>query len=229
MIRIVILTGAGLSAESGIRTFRYCHGLWEEHDVMEVCSVDGFAADREKVNAFYDERRHDLEEKDPNEAHRMLARVKQRYGGAIAMLTQNVDNLLEQAGCPDVIHLHGTLTDLRCERCDTVFPIGYRPQSGIACPSCGSARVRHNVVMFGEEAPAYRSMHDAFKTAEMFIAIGTSGRVVNIRWYAQWYDHTVLNNLDPDETLDPYFKTVIHAKASAAAARIEALIDTFLR
>ena len=113
MNKVTILSGAGLSAESGIRTFRDSGGLWEEHDVMEVCSVEGWAADREKVTEFYNARRIELAEKEPNAAHRMIARLEREYPGRVWNLTQNVDDLLEKAGCREVVHLHGTLTDLR--------------------------------------------------------------------------------------------------------------------
>ena len=121
MATILFISGAGLSAESGLRTFRDTDGLWEEYEVMEVCSTQGFLADRQKVLDFYDDRRRDLHDKKPNEAHFMMARLKKEFGDEIAILTQNVDDLLERAGCTDVVHLHGTLTDLRCEACGEVF------------------------------------------------------------------------------------------------------------
>ncbi|MDD3598395.1 Sir2 family NAD-dependent protein deacetylase, partial [Sulfuricurvum sp.] len=155
MKKVLILSGAGISAESGIRTFRDADGLWEEYDVMEVCSVEGFERNPKLVSDFYDARRRDLRDKFPNAAHEMIARLKQRYPDQIEVLTQNVDDLFERAGCPDVIHLHGTLTDLRCKECGAVFEIGYESQEGSTCPSCESDNIRHNVVMFGEEAPMY--------------------------------------------------------------------------
>ncbi|MDQ7084297.1 MAG: Sir2 family NAD-dependent protein deacetylase [Sulfurovum sp.] len=115
--KIYILSGAGISAESGIRTFRDGDGLWEEYSIAEVCSVQGWKDDRQKVSDFYDARRGDLASKEPNEAHKQLALLKAKYPENIVMLTQNVDDMLERAGCKDVIHLHGTLTDVRCEAC----------------------------------------------------------------------------------------------------------------
>ncbi|MDH5464243.1 MAG: NAD-dependent deacetylase, partial [Thiovulaceae bacterium] len=175
MAKVVILSGAGLSAESGIRTFRESDGLWEEYDVAEVCSTQGFQANRQKVLDFYDLRRADIEFKEPNAAHEMVARIKKRFPKDIAVITQNVDNLLERAGCPEIVHLHGTLTDLRCEDCEHVFTIGYRSQNGLVCPACESELVRHNVVMFGESAPMYRVLSQELSDAQLLIVIGTSG------------------------------------------------------
>jgi len=150
MKKVMILSGAGLSAESGIRTFRDHDGLWENHDVMKVCSTQGWIDDRQTVTQFYNDRRADLASKEPNHAHMMLAKLQLDYRGRIIHLTQNIDNLMEKAGAKEVIHLHGTLTDLRCEACTQTFDVGYAPQLGNEhCPYCGNKRVRHNVVMFG--------------------------------------------------------------------------------
>ena len=112
MKKVLILSGAGLSAESGLRTFRDSGGLWEEYDIEEVCSARGFRANRQKVLDFYDKRRAQLAECEPNEAHKMIARLKERYGEQISVLTQNVDDLLERAGCQKVVHLHGFLPEI---------------------------------------------------------------------------------------------------------------------
>lgn len=107
MKKVMILSGAGLSAESGLKTFRDSGGLWEEYDVMEICSARGFKANRQKVLDFYNKRRAQLKECEPNEAHKIIARIKEKYGDKVAVLTQNVDDLLERAGCANVVHLHG--------------------------------------------------------------------------------------------------------------------------
>ncbi|MDD2368252.1 MAG: NAD-dependent deacetylase [Sulfuricurvum sp.] len=226
-IKVLILSGAGISAESGVRTFRDSNGLWEEYDVMEVCSAEGFERNPKLVADFYDARRSDLESKHPNLAHETVARLKRKYPDRIDVLTQNVDDLFERAGCPDVIHLHGTLTDLRCEECQNVFAIGYKSQIDVICPACRSTNIRHNVVMFGEEAPMYQKLQHSIDECDVFIVIGTSGNVLNVGWFAQWFEHSLLNNLDPDEHLDPYFKIVYHEKATEAAPKIEAYIEEF--
>ena len=134
--RVMIFSGAGLSAESGLRTFRDNDGLWEEFDIMEVCSTSGFAKDRQKVLDFYDKRRIQLGEVNPNVAHKMIANLKAKYPKEIVVITQNVDDLLERAGCKDVIHLHGFLPEVRCELCETITNIGYQAMPKLICESC---------------------------------------------------------------------------------------------
>jgi NAD-dependent deacetylase len=224
---VLILSGAGLSAESGIRTFRDSNGMWEEYDVMEVCSVQGFSKDRDKVNRFYDARRADIEHKSPNEAHKMIARLKDRYKDRVAILTQNVDDMLERVECKDVVHLHGTLTELRCEECSTVFDIGYSSHIGTICPNCNSTKIRHNVVMFGEMAPNYSILQKELNEIKLLVVIGTSGQVLDIAYFAQLSDYSILNNLDTDDNIDRYFDIVIHDKASIASLQVEKLVDKF--
>lgn len=227
MKKVLILSGAGISAESGIRTFRDADGLWEEYDVMEVCSVEGFERNPKLVADFYDARRRDLHDKLPNAAHEMIARLKQHYPDQIEVLTQNVDDLFERAGCPEVIHLHGTLTELRCEECGAVFEIGYESQEGVTCPSCEGDNIRHNVVMFGEEAPMYAELQRAVEECDLFVVIGSSAQVINAAWIAQWFEYSILNNLESDDMLDPFFKTLYIEKATTAAPKIEADIERF--
>lgn len=226
--KVYILSGAGLSAESGIRTFRDSDGLWEDYSIEEVCSTQGFRNDRQKVLDFYDARRHDLESKEPNYAHKRLAELKRKYPKNIMMLTQNVDDMLEQAGCEDVIHLHGTLTDLRCEDCEHVFKIGYDSQEGVVCPSCESSRIRHNVVMFGEAAPAYEHLRKLYNEAEMVVVIGTSGNVIDTAYIAQLVENSILNNLDVDVNHDQYFSKKLYKPATQAADEIFEAVEEFL-
>lgn len=226
--KVYILTGAGLSAESGIRTFRDNDGLWEEYSIEEVCSVQGWKADRQKVSNFYDARRADLADKEPNEAHKALALLKNTYPNNINMLTQNVDNMLEKAGCKEVIHLHGTLTDLRCECCSEVFFVGYAPQEDKLCPACGADDVRHNVVMFGEPAPAYEHLRALYNHAQMVVVIGTSGQVIDTAYIAQIVENSVLLNLDEDKNIDQYFKKCIYEKATVGIAEVVELVESFL-
>lgn len=223
MKKIMIISGAGLSAESGISTFRDSDGLWENHDVMKVCSTQGWIEDRKYVTAFYNERRRDLESKEPNHAHKVLSQLEKDYRGRIIHLTQNIDNLMEKAGAKDVIHLHGTLTDLRCEACTQTFPIAYAAQEGgETCPHCNNKRVRHNVVMFGEAAPKYTHIQDAIRESTLFIAIGTSGAVIDIIPIAKAFKHSILidpkrqetlSAYDPKPYIDDYFKHFIQKKA----------------
>jgi len=230
MNRVLILSGAGLSAESGIRTFRDSNGLWEEYDVMEVCSAEGFLKDRSKVLDFYDMRRRDISDKVPNAAHFMIAELKKHFPENIAVLTQNVDDLLERAECPDVIHLHGTLRDLRCESCGHIWDIGYGPIKGHICPQCQSSNVRHNVVMFHEPAPAYQTLYEKINECHkgLFIAIGTSGQVIDAGGIAKYFRFSVLNNRDPEPSMDYCFSKVIHRKATEAAPETRKIILNFI-
>jgi len=228
MKKVLILSGAGISAESGIRTFRDANGLWEEYDVMDVCSVEGFERNPKLVSDFYDARRADLCDKLANAAHEMVARLKRRHPEQIEVLTQNVDDMFERAGCPEVIHLHGTLTELRCEECGGVFEIGYESQEGATCPTCEGDNIRHNVVMFGEEAPMYAELQRAVEECDLFVVIGSSAQVINAAWIAQWFEYSILNNLESDDTLDPFFKTLYIEKATSAAPKIKSDIEHFL-
>jgi len=226
--KVYILSGAGISAESGIKTFRDNDGLWENHSVEEVCSVEGWENDRQKVSDFYDARRADLEDKEPNMAHVALANLKKTYPNNIVMLTQNVDNLLEKAGCPEVIHLHGTLTDLRCESCETEFEVGYASQEGKQCPSCHSDNVRHNVVMFGEAAPKYAFLSVLPSSADMLVVLGTSGQVIDTASLARTVENSIISNLDADPSIDSYFKTAIHEPATTGVLKVTMMIEEYL-
>lgn len=239
MRKVMVLSGAGLSAESDISTFRDSDGLWERYDVMEVCSTQGWQKNRKLVTGFYNARRMELAEKEPNAAHFALAALERKYPGRVWNLTQNVDNMLEKAGCREVIHLHGTLRDLRCESCGHVFDIGYRAQQeDERCPHCGSADVRHNVVMFGESAPEYRHIYEAVEECGLFVAIGTSGRVIDIASLAGEFDHSILINPIREEhitafgsfdrMIDDYFEYFIQAKATEAVDKMTALIEEYL-
>ncbi|UFS62124.1 NAD-dependent deacetylase [Sulfurimonas sp. HSL-3221] len=239
MKKVMILSGAGLSAESGLRTFRDHDGMWEEYDVMQVCSTEGWEADRELVTRFYNARRHDLADKAPNAMHRAIAELQRRYSGQIWNLTQNVDDLLERAGCDEVIHLHGTLRDLRCESCGHLWDIGYAGQTeDDCCPRCESAAVRHNVVMFGESAPMYRRIYEAVNDAELFVAIGTSGQVIDIVPIAREFEHSVLVNPRREEyvtmfgsfeqNIDAFFSDFLQMGAVAAAEPLTGLVERFL-
>lgn len=236
---IMILSGAGLSAESGIKTFRDHDGFWESYDVMQVCSTQGWEKDRALVTEFYNARRKDLEDKIPNKAHMTLATLEKKYPKMIYNLTQNIDNLLEKAGCEEVIHLHGTLTDLRCEECGHVWNISYASQSEYdACPSCESDLIRHNVVMFGESAPAYGRIYEAIKKCELFIAIGTSGQVIDIVHIGSEFSHSILINPKREgyissfgshkKYIDEYFKHFIQKNASDAMDDMMTIIEEFM-
>ena len=183
---IVILTGAGVSAESGLATFRGPDGLWEGHRVEDVCTPEAFARDPGLVHAFYDARREKLGTVEPNAAHRALARLDDEWPGELLLVTQNVDDLHERAGSKRLIHMHGELTKGWCLRCNERF--GWTgPMSGRAeCPECGtSGMVRPDIVWFGEMPYDMEQVDDALRRCDLFVSIGTSGAVYPAAGFVQ--------------------------------------------
>ena len=231
MAKVVVLSGAGISAESGISTFRDSDGLWEEYDVKDVCTIGCLETNRDETIEFYDKRRVELSDKQPNKAHKVLADLKKRYGDDIAIITQNVDDLFEKAGLQpdDVIHLHGELTKLQCQECGIVYDIGYKKTSESfngKCPSCFSKKVRPFIVMFGEMAPNYAKLYEALQDCELLIVIGTSGQVISTDDLLKYVDKSVLNNLEPNPAIDDtLYSYVFYEKATNAIEKIAKIID----
>lgn len=228
--KILILSGAGLSAESGLKTFRDNNGLWENYDVTEVCSVQGFRKDRNKVLDFYDLRRADLQDKIPNKAHEMISRISQKHPDLITVMTQNVDDLLEKAGCTYVIHLHGKLNEIVCEKCGICLDIGYGSIKNYSfCNNCKSKKMRHNVVMFGEPAPEYANLYKNLKSVGLLVEIGTSGEVLPVDQYARVVPYSILNNLEKSKSINSScFDKTFYSKATDAASEIENLMEKFI-
>ncbi|MFA6219714.1 MAG: NAD-dependent deacylase [Erythrobacter sp.] len=179
---IVILTGAGVSAESGIDTFRDAGGLWERFRVEDVATPEGFARDPDLVLRFYDMRRAAIQQKRPNAAHEALARLDAAWPGELLIVTQNVDDLHERAGAQRVLHMHGTHLKAWCTQCDTrsrwTGPlIAKEGQARPPCPACGARALRPDVVWFGEMPYEMERIHTAIGRADLFVSIGTSGAV----------------------------------------------------
>ena len=180
---IFVLTGAGVSAESGLATFRdkQGEGIWARFDPMKLATPNAFARDPEMVLAFYDARRRNLLSAEPNAAHFALARLGEALaarGGRLALVTQNIDDLHERAGSRHVIHMHGELTKGRCLVCDAVRSWPADLATGGACPHCRSdGGLRPHVVWFGEMPFHMDEIYDALARTELFVAIGTSGAV----------------------------------------------------
>ena len=174
---IVVLTGAGISAESGIDTFRSAGGLWERHRIEDVATPEGFARDPELVQRFYDARRAAVQEVAPNAAHEALARLDAEWGGELLIVTQNVDDLHERAGARRVLHMHGELLSALCPICERrhrwTGPLVDRP----ACPTCEAHSLRPDVVWFGEMPYQMDRIYAALRQADLFVSIGTSGAV----------------------------------------------------
>lgn len=173
--RIVILTGAGLSAESGIATFRDSGGLWEQHRIEDVATPEGFARDPALVLQFYDMRRAAAAAAKPNPAHDALARLSREPG--VTLVTQNVDSLLDRAGAEGVIHMHGRLDSALCAVCDHRWPAPEVIPPKTACPACGAPTARPDIVWFGEMPYHMDQIIQALEEADLFAAIGTSGQV----------------------------------------------------
>lgn len=174
---IVVSTGAGVSAESGISTFRDADGLWEKYPVMQVASAEGFARDPELVHRFYNDRRRQLFDVRPNEAHRILADLERDFD--VDIITQNVDNLHEAAGSSRVLHLHGELMKMRAvDNPDDIEPIDpAHPDTTPATRGSSGALMRPHIVFFGEAVPNIAPAMDLAAQADIFIVIGTSLQV----------------------------------------------------
>ena len=174
---IMILTGAGISAESGIDTFRSEGGLWEQHRVEDVATPEAFARDPDLVLRFYDMRREAIQTKQPNAAHEALARLDAEWPGELLIVTQNVDDLHERAGAMRVLHMHGEHLNAWCTACDTrsrwTGTLIDRPP----CPACGERALRPDIVWFGEMPYRMDEIYDALREADLFVSIGTSGAV----------------------------------------------------
>ena len=175
---IVILTGAGVSAESGVATFRGPDGLWEGHRVEDVATPEAFERDPALVQSFYDARRARLAEIEPNAAHLALARLDSEWLGELLLITQNVDDLHERAGSRRLLHMHGELKKGWCLKCGERFPWEGAMGTDAICPACGSkGSVRPDIVWFGEIPYGMERIEDAVRNADLFASIGTSGAV----------------------------------------------------
>ena len=175
---IVVLTGAGISAESGLATFRAADGLWEGHRVEDVATPEAYARDPALVHQFYDARRARLAEVAPNAAHEALARLDAEWPGDFLLVTQNVDDLHERTGSKRLLHMHGELTRGWCLACDARFAWSGDMGEGASCPECGeTGRVRPNIVWFGEMPYEMERIDAALARADLFVSIGTSGAV----------------------------------------------------
>jgi NAD-dependent deacetylase len=230
MAKVLILSGAGISAESGISTFRENDGLWENYRIEEVCSAGCLEHNGEATRKFYDARRADIADKKPNHAHKVIAELKHKFLDDISVLTQNVDDLFEKAGIKDdeIVHLHGFLKQLRCRECDRVIDVGYKAQDGSRCSECGG-ELRPNIVFFGESAPKYEILINELNECKLIVVIGTSGNVLDVTYFAQLTEFSILNNLEPSLAIDDsYFTKVYYAKASEAIDEIAEYIEDFL-
>lgn len=200
-MRIVVLTGAGVSAESGVPTFRDADGLWEGHRVEDVATPEAFEYQPSVVHRFYDARRAALATVDPNPAHHALARLEEAIGDDLLVVTQNIDDLHERGGSTRVVHMHGRLRSAWCRACggrtDWHDDLADHPP----CPRCGVTELRPDVVWFGEIPYEMDRISAALDRADVFVSIGTSGAVYPAAGFVQYAGgrgaHTVELNLEP--------------------------------
>ena len=205
--RIVILTGAGISKESGLDTFRDADGIWAKVSVEEVATPEAFARNPEKVHAFYNARRQGLlsGRVAPNAAHRALARLEAEWPGEVLLVTQNIDDLHARAGSKALLHMHGELLKARCLNCGKVTPWHENMGPDSACPACAlPGGLRVHVVWFGEMPFEMERIYDALARCGLFLSIGTSGNVFPAAGFVQearltGRAHTVELNLEPSE------------------------------
>src|SRR5215218_134023 len=175
--RVVVLTGAGISAESGVPTFRDAGGLWEGHRVEDVATPEAFEREPDSVQRFYDARRRAVAAAVPNPAHLALARLERELGDRLLLVTQNIDDLHERAGSRRVVHMHGELSSALCAACGTRGAAAGDLGEWPPCPACGERMLRPDVVWFGEMPYELDVIEQALVACDAFVAIGTSGAV----------------------------------------------------
>ncbi|MDU5835443.1 Sir2 family NAD+-dependent deacetylase [Pantoea septica] len=229
---VVVLTGAGISAESGIQTFRAADGLWEEHRVEDVATPEGYRRDPELVQRFYNARRRALQSSEiqPNAAHKALAELEQVLGDNFLLVTQNIDNLHERAGNSRVLHMHGELLKARCTGSGQVIEWSGDLTTDDRCTCCQfPAALRPHVVWFGEMPIGMEEIYHALEQADLFIAIGTSGHVYPAAGFVHEAKlqgaHTVELNLEPSQVGNEFAER----HYGLASQEVPQFVDGFLR
>ena len=230
--KIVILSGAGISAESGIKTFRDQNGLWENHDVMEVATPQGFASNPSLVYQFYNQRRQQLLWPDvaPNPAHFALTTLQKKWRGEVIIITQNVDDLHERAGAKNVIHMHGELLKARCQKSGQIFECHQDITSDSICRCCQEkGNLRPDIVWFGEIPYFMNEIEKHTSESELFVAIGTSGLVypaaLLVSWARSAGAQTIEVNLEPTERSQIFH----HSYQERAGSLIPKLVEELIR
>ena len=219
-MKIVILTGAGISAESGIDTFRAKDGLWEQYRIEDVATPEAFARNPDLVHGFYNMRRAALKTVAPNPAHFALAELEaalESCGGTLTLVTQNVDDLHARAGSKNLIHMHGRLGSHLCSACRKRWPSMEDTSTVSVCPKCNTKGTpRPDIVWFGEMPYAMNTIEDALNACDLFVSIGTSGAVYPAAGFVQMArasrKHTLEINLEPSAG-SPMFDQCRHGKA----------------
>ncbi|MBF0168701.1 MAG: NAD-dependent protein deacylase [Alphaproteobacteria bacterium] len=221
MKRIVILTGAGISKESGLDTFRDAGGIWSKVRLEDVATPEGFRANPQLVHDFYNARRRQLQDPaiKPNPAHEALAHLERQNAGRVLIVTQNIDDLHERAGSTNLIHMHGEMLKIRCDMCGSVLTWQGDIELFTPCPACArEGGLRPHVVWFGELPLMMDRIYEELAQCELFVSIGTSGNVYPAAGFVaevkRWgRAHTVELNLEPSEG-SSHFQERIHGPAS---------------
>ncbi len=227
---IVILTGAGLSAESGVSTFRDKDGVWNEFNWQEVATPEGFARNPKLVYDFYNTRRKGHAQVKPNAAHFALAKLEKEFDGTVTFVTQNVDALQEQAGVKNLIHMHGELMAALCSHCQSRYPCDEDLSAELACKNCGdTGGMRPDVVWFNEIPYHMEDISLHLAACDLFISIGTSGTVYPAAGFVsearEHGAHTVELNLEPSDGIS-MFHEGIHGKATVV---VPSFVERLLR
>ncbi|CAM2174715.1 protein acetyllysine N-acetyltransferase [Paraburkholderia sacchari] len=235
--RLYVFSGAGLSAESGISTFRTGDGIWTHTSIDEVCNYHTWRRNRPAVFRFYNQRIAECSGARPNDAHCLLAQWQNTWGTErVHLVTQNIDDMLEQAGARQVTHLHGDMISLLCTDCDYRFPsIGAKLDPGAACPSCGQVEsVKPGVVFFNEAAPEYQTLwriQQAMTDDDLFIAVGTAFEVIPPERLLPptRYGRYARNMLvDPAPQRTEYFGVVEQEPATVGLSKLEPAIERMM-
>lgn len=227
--KIVILTGAGISAESGLDTFRASDGLWAQHRVEDVATPEGFVRDPKLVVDFYNARRAQAAEVSPNAAHKALARLEAEHGGEVIVVTQNVDDLHERGGSRSVMHMHGALKSALCAACDHRWAAAMVMAPGDPCPACDAPAARPDIVWFGEMPYDMDDIFEHLQQADIFAAIGTSGNVYPAAGFVaearRAGAHTIEFNLETSAVGGQFSE----ARLGPATKTVSAWVDEVLR
>lgn len=228
---IVILTGAGISKESGLDTFRDADGLWAEHRIEDVATPEGFARDPGLVQSFYNARRRSLGSVHPNAAHQALAHLEREWPGGVFLVTQNVDDLHERGGSCNILHMHGELLKVRCVECRTVFDWAADLPVDERCHDCGSqGSLRPHIVWFGEIPFGMDVIQERLEDCGLFMSIGTSGNVYPAAGFVQLVRrvgkaHTVELNLEPSKGATLFRETVYGPATRVVPEYVERILN----
>lgn len=206
--KILIFCGAGISKDSGLDTFRDPDGLWYKYDMSQVSDLRNFHESKEEVFKFYNDRKMEILNVNPNEAHYNLAKIQQEYGiENVLIYTSNIDDLLERAGCQNVIHVHGDIYNMECLECSQKWSIGISPYSlNDKCPHCNSEHIKPNIILFNQYSSLYKSLSETFESSGIIykndilphikIIIGTSFNVIKIDKFYPQRSRSILINIE---------------------------------